>query len=445
MKNTSPVVLLALMTLAGHAIAQAPTPAAPASPAPAAPAPAAAPAKPMAPAKPDGHEIPSGPQAGPVHPANAPLKFETTIHDYGKIPDNKPVSFVFNFKNVSNKVINIPNVQASCGCTNVQADKQVQPGAESKITTTFNPQGRNGREVKTITVYLDDPECPQLALQTIAEVQRRIIVEPIQVWMGEVPFKTKREQSVTITGRAENFDVTKIEVGGTAYKGEIIGRDKVDVGGEMLNRVTLKVEIDDGVPIGRMSGNMVVTTTDPQQPTVNVALLADVTGELRITPPSMGIRMSGPSESFFGDVYLENREAKAFAITSVEFEPAAGIAPGTDIKPIVDVTAREPGSKAAYRVRLMGTTPANVNDLRGSVKIGTNVKDQALITIPVSAFMVAQPATPQPNLVKPQAMTPPTQPMPNKLQPAPASPTPGGSKDDLVPPGPIQTVNPEKK
>jgi hypothetical protein len=38
-------------------------------------------------------------------------------HDFGKIKNNMPVSYVFEIKNISDKPIVVENSWASCGCT----------------------------------------------------------------------------------------------------------------------------------------------------------------------------------------------------------------------------------------------------------------------------------------------------------------------------------------
>ncbi len=442
------IATLSALALAGSALAQsAPQPpAAPAAPAaPAKPVAPAAPAKPAAPidshnhaSTPDGQGAPAGGIAGPTHPASSPLKFELTSHDFGKIPDSKPVSYDFKFKNTSDKVVNIVNATGSCGCTVPTFEKQHQPGGEGKITATFNPAGRNGREVKTVTVYLDDPATPTLQLQIIADVQKRIIVEPMQVYMGEVNFKTSRDQTVTLTGRAENFDVTTAEVQGSGFKLTPVSKDKVEVSGEQLNRVTYKVTIDDTLPINRVQANAVFTTNDPLSPTVNVSLIADVVGQLRLSPPQIGVKMSAAGEPFFSDIFIENREAQPFNILGVSFEPASGVSSETSLNAVIDVTRREPGSKAAYRIRLAGTTPANATELRGTIKIQTDVKDQADVAVQVSGFQVPVAGQPAPKLTAagtPKVRTTPQQ-VPQATTTAPIQISP--ATDDDVAPGTVK-------
>ena len=450
------IATISALALASAAVAQnaSQPPAAPVAPAkPAAPAVPVAPAAPVAPVKPvatptaahgstpEGQGIPAGGVAGPSHPSTSPLKFEVSSHDFGKISDSKSVSYEFKFKNTSDKVVNIVNATGSCGCTVPTFEKQHQPGGEGKITATFNPAGRNGREVKTVTVYLDDPATPTLQLQIIADVQKRVIVEPMQVYMGEVNFKTSRDQTVTLTGRAENFDITNAEVQGSGFKLSPVSKDKVEVSGEQLNRVSYKVTVDDTMPISRAQANAVFSTNDPLSPTVNVSLIADVVGQLRINPPQIGIKMSVAGEPFFSDVFIENREAQPFNILGVSFEPAAGLSAETNLSAVIDVTRREPGSKAAYRIRLSGTTPANATELRGIIKVQTDAKDQADIAIQVSGFQVpvAGQQAPKPTAAAPQPNMRVTAPQPVQASPAAPAQISPATDNDVVP----GTVRPE--
>jgi hypothetical protein len=53
----------------------------------------------------------------------------------------------------------IKKVAPGCGCTGVVMDdkKEYQPGETGKIKFTFNTEGRNGVNEKTITVESNDP------------------------------------------------------------------------------------------------------------------------------------------------------------------------------------------------------------------------------------------------------------------------------------------------
>jgi hypothetical protein len=81
------------------------------------------------------------------------MKFKNEDHSFGNVPEGPSVSYDFEFINISKEPIVLSNVQASCGCTTPTWPKEpIAPGKSSKITATYNTQGRPGGFTKTITV-----------------------------------------------------------------------------------------------------------------------------------------------------------------------------------------------------------------------------------------------------------------------------------------------------
>jgi len=60
---------------------------------------------------------PSKAQAESVKSAGNMLHLSATVHDFGKIPQGKPVYHVFKIENRSAETLRIEHVQSSCGCT----------------------------------------------------------------------------------------------------------------------------------------------------------------------------------------------------------------------------------------------------------------------------------------------------------------------------------------
>ena len=70
------------------------------------------------------------------------IKVNTLKHDFGKIPQGKPVVYSFEIKNISDKPVVVENTYASCGCTT--PDKIVEPiapGATTKLKVQYNAAG----------------------------------------------------------------------------------------------------------------------------------------------------------------------------------------------------------------------------------------------------------------------------------------------------------------
>ncbi|WP_026899219.1 DUF1573 domain-containing protein [Daejeonella oryzae] len=69
----------------------------------------------------------------------AVFKFEKETHDFGKIPQGKPVSFEFKFTNSGEEPLIISNVESTCGCTvPVYTKTPILKGQSGIITVTFN-------------------------------------------------------------------------------------------------------------------------------------------------------------------------------------------------------------------------------------------------------------------------------------------------------------------
>lgn len=69
----------------------------------------------------------------------AEFKFEKETHDFGKIPQGKPVSVDFKFTNVGDEPLIITKVESSCGCTVPKhTSTPVKKGETGVITVTYN-------------------------------------------------------------------------------------------------------------------------------------------------------------------------------------------------------------------------------------------------------------------------------------------------------------------
>lgn len=90
-------------------------------------------------------------------PAEELISLKEESFDFGKIPQGKPVHHNFEVKNIGKEVLKIANVQASCGCTTPEwdKDKDVQPGGTTQIRVGYNAAAE-GPFSKVITITYND-------------------------------------------------------------------------------------------------------------------------------------------------------------------------------------------------------------------------------------------------------------------------------------------------
>jgi hypothetical protein len=91
---------------------------------------------------------------------------QETTFDFGKIPQGKPVTHIFDAVNTGKDSLRISNVQASCGCTTPEWEREkVQAaGEKTKITVGYNAAAE-GPFSKFITITYNGTQTKQLTIK----------------------------------------------------------------------------------------------------------------------------------------------------------------------------------------------------------------------------------------------------------------------------------------
>lgn len=94
------------------------------------------------------------------------LAVKEAEHNFGKIPQGTPVTFNFTVNNATNAPFKLENVQASCGCTTPEWNKEevIQPGNTGIIKVGYNAAA-TGPFNKTITVTYNGSQTKQLFIK----------------------------------------------------------------------------------------------------------------------------------------------------------------------------------------------------------------------------------------------------------------------------------------
>jgi hypothetical protein len=94
------------------------------------------------------------------------LVFKETEYDFGKIPQGKPVTHNFDLQNNGKDSLKISNVQASCGCTTPdwERNKVQAPNEKTKITVGYNA-ATEGPFTKIITITYNGTQTKQITIK----------------------------------------------------------------------------------------------------------------------------------------------------------------------------------------------------------------------------------------------------------------------------------------
>jgi hypothetical protein len=92
------------------------------------------------------------------------LKLKETEHDFGKIPQGKPVYYSFQITNTGQQPLKLDDVHASCGCTTPEWSREpIAAGATAQIKVGYNAAAENYFE-KFITVTYNTNQTKQLKI-----------------------------------------------------------------------------------------------------------------------------------------------------------------------------------------------------------------------------------------------------------------------------------------
>ena len=81
------------------------------------------------------------------------FEFVEESHDFGVMTEGEKTTHAFRFKNTGNGDLVIRSANGSCGCTVPKYPKDpVAPGKEGVINVTFDSEGKEGKQNKTVTI-----------------------------------------------------------------------------------------------------------------------------------------------------------------------------------------------------------------------------------------------------------------------------------------------------
>lgn len=98
-------------------------------------------------------------------PSSQGLSLKEEIHDFGMIPQGRPVFYNFEIANKGKTPLKLENVVASCGCTTPEWNKEpVAAGGTDKIKVGYNAAAEGPFE-KFITITYNGNQTKQIRIK----------------------------------------------------------------------------------------------------------------------------------------------------------------------------------------------------------------------------------------------------------------------------------------
>lgn len=202
--------------------------------------------------------------------------------DFGDITQGEKVSHTFVLSNGGGDALIISDVRASCGCTAAAPEKkELAPGESTNLLVTFNSANRKGIQHKTVRIFSNDPENPEMMLSITGNVviaseqssQTPIIYFPeTQHDFGKVNEGDKVDYTFSFANKGASVLTIKDIKTSCGCTAALVSQDNISPGQEG----TLKVELDTKNRSGKMSRTVTISSNDPKDPAKILTIYADV-------------------------------------------------------------------------------------------------------------------------------------------------------------------------
>lgn len=126
----------------------------------------------------------------------AELKWDKTVQQFQRSPDDKEIAAHFKFRNAGSAPVTIKTLRSSCGCTTAKMDKKTYaPGEQGEVVVIFVFGGRKDVHRKTVTVTTDDKTQEPVVLDLRVDIREALTVSPALVyWKTGEPVAAKTVQ-----------------------------------------------------------------------------------------------------------------------------------------------------------------------------------------------------------------------------------------------------------
>jgi beta-lactamase regulating signal transducer with metallopeptidase domain len=237
------------------------------------------------------------------------ISFEEKVRDLGEVgPGTKNVC-EFNFKNTGDALLEIKNVEKTCGCTIFSLKKtKYAPGESGSIKVTYSASERIGKVSRKLFVSSNDKKDPGITLTIKAMVALKVRPQPDRL---ELILKDSEASCPQIT--LTSVDGTPFAIKSFKSPGKCITAS-FDRKAKAASFV-LEPKVNAGKLKKNRIGLIKITVTHPQCKLVTIRY--SVLARFKVAPAFIIARNVEPAEPIKREVWISNNYDEDFEIESV--------------------------------------------------------------------------------------------------------------------------------
>ena len=206
--------------------------------------------------------------------AGAPkLVVEDADFSFGEVFQGINVEHTFRFRNAGDAPLSVEKVRSSCGCTAALLSATlIPPGGVGEIRTTFDSGRFRGAVVKTVYIYVNDPQQPVAQFHLRGTVKPELVLGPEQVDLGKLAPGLAAEARVTLTNQGERMIVLSApETTSPELQAELTATQLP--AGQSVQLVVRALPREGKL---RLSGYVMVKTSNPRVPELRLPVYGSV-------------------------------------------------------------------------------------------------------------------------------------------------------------------------
>jgi len=126
--------------------------------------------------------------AGVIVAAAPRIEVDNATLDFGEVREGDLVTHTFILSNVGDETLVIEKINPWCGCTTIPAlsKTELAPGETMELEAVLDTAGLDATTInKSITVYSNDPETPELLLR-MKGTMKQIEIQPYQITSADL-------------------------------------------------------------------------------------------------------------------------------------------------------------------------------------------------------------------------------------------------------------------
>ena len=303
---------------------------------------------------------------------------EAPIHDFGVLEYGETVIHDFVIHNNGDKSLALSNVRSSCGCTVIDFDESIDPGASGRLRVELDSREQSGAFAVFVEAETNDPANARLKMTLKAELERRVRSRP--GYVRYVAYRGSDEGRVS-TQTLWSADGGELTITGVespyAFVAATFRRAREDelLAGVDVPQWKVETRLAAEAPVGSMNGPLVVRVEHPVVDEVRIPLVGFV----------HPVVVARPDDLFFGDVQIaggiESRlELEIHSKAGIKLTGAETTVPGVRVEL---GSAESDGAEIHYLMVLL-TPDLLTGPFEGVVRVKTSSVELPVLEIPIS-------------------------------------------------------------